>query len=172
MFIFLELTNMKIKKVYLLAISVGIIYLWFGLLKFFPHLSPAEELAKNTINALTFGLVSPRLGIKLLAIWESAIGLMLLLHIYRKVAVALAILHIILTFTPLFLFPEQIFSQGPFSLSFTGQYIIKNIIILNVLVVLAQSGYASFSKLKFRKIIYYYCIPARIKAYYYQEIER
>ncbi|MGB8704260.1 MAG: doxx family protein [Gillisia sp.] len=163
---------MKVKKVCFLAISVGIIYLWFGMLKFFPHMSPAEELARNTIKTLTFGLISPGLGIKLLAIWESAIGLMLLLHIYKKLAVSLAIVHIILTFSPLFLFPEQIFSHGPFSLSFTGQYIIKNIIILNVLIVLAQSGYAAFPRIKIRKFVSYYCIPAGIKAYYFQERER
>src|SRR6478752_5875065 len=50
----------------LLRISIGVIYLWFGLLKFFPHLSPAEDLAKETIRILTFGLISPDLYIILL----------------------------------------------------------------------------------------------------------
>ena len=34
-----------------LRISVGIIFFWFGVLKFFPTLSPAEDLAARTIAA-------------------------------------------------------------------------------------------------------------------------
>ena len=30
-----------------LRISLGIVFLWFGALKFFPELSPAEELAAD-----------------------------------------------------------------------------------------------------------------------------
>jgi hypothetical protein len=41
----------------LLRISIGIIYLWFGALKYVPQLSPADQLAKDTIHVLTFGLI-------------------------------------------------------------------------------------------------------------------
>ena len=37
----------------LLRITVGIVYLWFGALKFFQGLSPAEQLAMQTIHELT-----------------------------------------------------------------------------------------------------------------------
>ena len=36
----------------LLRIALGIVFLWFGALKFLPGLSPAEELAGRTIEAL------------------------------------------------------------------------------------------------------------------------
>jgi len=52
----------------LLSITIGIVYLWFGALKFFPHLSPAEDLAKNTINLLSFQLIPPNISIVLLAL--------------------------------------------------------------------------------------------------------
>ncbi len=42
---------------FLLRISIGIIFFWFGILKFFEGLSPAEDLAIRTINAITFNLV-------------------------------------------------------------------------------------------------------------------
>jgi uncharacterized membrane protein YphA (DoxX/SURF4 family) len=35
----------------LLRVSLGIVFLWFGILKFFPSASPAEELASRTIWA-------------------------------------------------------------------------------------------------------------------------
>lgn len=41
----------------LLRISIGIVYLWFGVFKFFQGLSPAEQLAMQTIHKLTFGLI-------------------------------------------------------------------------------------------------------------------
>jgi len=47
----------QVKGCRLLAISIGLVYLWFGVLKFFPHLSPAEDLAKNTITVLTLGFI-------------------------------------------------------------------------------------------------------------------
>ena len=51
-----------------LRVALGIVFLWFGVLKFFPGLSPAEELATKTISLLTLGLA-------LLAVLECAIGL-------------------------------------------------------------------------------------------------
>ena len=36
-----------------LRISLGVVFLWFGVLKFFPGLSPAQTLAGNTISILS-----------------------------------------------------------------------------------------------------------------------
>jgi hypothetical protein len=47
----------------LLRLSVGIIFLGFGGLKFFPDLSPAEELAERTLESVSFGLVPPDVGL-------------------------------------------------------------------------------------------------------------
>ena len=117
-----------------LTISIGIVYLWFGALKFFPHLSPAEDLAKNTIDMLDFGLIPSNVAIILLALWETGIGLLLVFNLFRRWALGIAIIHIVLTFTPMFFFPEQIFNNGPFNLTLLGQYIIKNIVIFSILV--------------------------------------
>ena len=45
----------------LLRISLGIVFLWFGALKFFPGLSPASDLAARTIEMLSFGTVPANL---------------------------------------------------------------------------------------------------------------
>lgn len=117
----------------LLAISIGLAYLWFGLLKFFPGLSPAEELAKNTIDALTFGLIPTNISIILLAIWETLVGTLLVLNFQRRFAIRLALVHLAFTFTPLFLFPEVAFSEPPFYFTLEGQYIFKNLILVAAL---------------------------------------
>ena len=41
----------------LLRLAMGIVFFWFGALKFFPNLSPAETLAGRTIETLTFGAI-------------------------------------------------------------------------------------------------------------------
>lgn len=120
----------------LLAVSIGLVYLWFGVLKFFPALSPAENLAKNTIDLLTFGLVPSKVSIMLLAFWESAVGIMLLFKVYSRIAIMAAIVHMVFTFTPLFLFPTQCFDNTPFQFTLLGQYILKNLIFIAALVTL------------------------------------
>lgn len=126
------------KKINLISVTIGIVYLWFGMLKFFAGVSPAEDLAKATISRLTFGFLVPEISILLLAIWETVIGLLLISHLFKKFALKLALIHIILTFLPFLYFPDLVFSVTPFGLSLLGQYIVKNIIILGVLIVLLK----------------------------------
>lgn len=125
---------------HIIAISIGVVYLWFGGLKFFPEVSPAEELAKNTITLLTFNLIPSNVSIIMLAIWESLVGLFLIMNIYRQTVIIVALIHIAFTFTPLFLFPEQMFTNAPFQLTLTGQYIIKNLIIAAALAFLYKKA--------------------------------
>ncbi|MDG1572445.1 doxx family protein [Robiginitalea sp. M366] len=121
-----------------IARGLGLVYLWFGALKFFPGLSPAEALAGDTIEALTFGTISAGLGLVLLALWEFAIGILLMVGICRRCALTAAIVHIVLTFTPLFFFPELCFTQFPYGLTLVGQYIIKNVVFLGVMVAMLR----------------------------------
>lgn len=117
----------------MLIISLGIVYLWFGMLKFFPGISPAEALAKKTLTMLTFGLVSTNITYFILALWEVTIGIFLLFNLRIKVVMYLALLHILFTFTPLFLLPAMSFNERVYSLTLVGQYIIKNLIIFSAL---------------------------------------
>jgi uncharacterized membrane protein YkgB len=120
----------------LLAISIGICYFWFGVLKFFPGLSPADSLAKETINSLTFGLIPSDVSIILLAIWEVGIGICLILNIQIRRVIILTLVHMVCTFTPLIFFPELSFNYAPFTLTLVGQYIMKNLIIIVALLIL------------------------------------
>ncbi|MDZ7718218.1 MAG: DoxX family protein [Balneolaceae bacterium] len=70
-----------------LRIGLGIIFIWFGVLKFFPGLSPAEELVRNTVY-----FVSPDLFIPVLATWETLIGLGLISGKFMRLTLLLLFL--------------------------------------------------------------------------------
>jgi len=131
----------------IIAISIGIVYLWFGILKFFPNLSPAEEVAKDTINILFLGMIPSNISIIMLAIWETVIGLLLLTNNYQRLAIKLALVHIPLTFIPFIVFPDLSFGEVPFSFTLLGQYIAKNIIILSALISLLKRSNETTYKL-------------------------
>ncbi len=120
----------------LLRISVGIVFVWFGVLKFFPGLSPAQGLAINTIKMLTFNLVSETIIINGLALWEVLIGIGLISGRFMRETLLLLFLQMIGTFSPVFLFPNEVFTQIPYAPTMEGQYIIKNIIIISAGIVL------------------------------------
>ena len=67
-----------------LRISLGLVFLGFGVLKFFPGMSPAAELAERTIGTLTFGLVGPTAALLLTAIMETVIGLTLVTGLFLR----------------------------------------------------------------------------------------
>ena len=99
-------------------------------------MSPAEELAKETISNLTFGLIPGNVSIIILAIWEVSIGLLFFSNMFRKFTIAITLLHMVLTFTPLFFFPELSFTKVPYGFTLVGQYIVKNIVFIAGLVIL------------------------------------
>ena len=101
----------------IISTSIGIVYLIFGVLKFFPDFSPAEELATNTIQILTLGILPSHVGLITLALFETFIGISLLLNWKNKMIIYFAITHITLTFAPLFLMPEQIFGKNEFAIT-------------------------------------------------------
>lgn len=114
----------------LIRLSLGVIFLWYGFLKFFPHLSPAEVLATKTIDILFFGFFSPEVSIKLLALWEVVVGIGFLLGIYTRYVVILFLTHMVCTFTPLLILPELSFTQAPYAFTLVGQYIVKNVVFI------------------------------------------
>lgn len=122
----------------MLVISIGIVYLWFGALKFFPGVSPAEALAKETLDKLTLGLIPTHITYFMLATWEVTVGLCMMLNFRRKIVIYITMLHLVFTFTPLFLLPAASFNQQVYSLTLVGQYIIKNLILLTALLFLLE----------------------------------
>lgn len=115
----------------LLRISLGLVFFWFGVLKFFPGLSPAQDLATRTIDLLTFGLVPPAAAINILATWECLIGLGLIFGLFMRVTLLLLFLQMVGTVSPVFLFPAEVFTRIPYAPTLEGQYIIKNLVLIS-----------------------------------------
>jgi uncharacterized membrane protein YkgB len=122
-----------------LRLSIGIIFIWFGLLKFFPGLSPAQSLAGETIEALSFGILSSNQAVLMLAVWESLIGLGLLTGFFLRGTLFLLWLQMFGTMTPLLLFQEICFESFPLVPTLEGQYIIKNLVLISAGIVIGAT---------------------------------
>jgi len=115
----------------LLRISLGIVFFWFGVLKFFPDASPAQDLATRTIEVLTFGLVKQNLSMPILAAWECIIGLGLITGRFMRIILLLLFVQMAGTITPLVLFPTEAWLHFPYAPTLEGQYIIKNLVLIS-----------------------------------------
>src|SRR5579859_1785611 len=123
----------------LLRISLGVVFFWFGILKFFPGLSPAQDLAARTIEKLTFGLMTPNISVPFLAAWECLIGLGLITNKFMRFTLALLWLQMLGTITPLVFFPSETFLHFPYAPTLEGQYIIKNIVLISAALVIGAT---------------------------------
>jgi uncharacterized membrane protein YphA (DoxX/SURF4 family) len=122
-----------------LRVSLGAVFLWFGLLKFFPALSPAEDLAGRTMHILTGGRLSPVLAVRILAVWESLIGAGLLAGVFLRATLLLLWLQMLGTITPLVLFPHEVFTRVPYAPTLEGQYILKNLVLISAGIVIGAT---------------------------------
>jgi uncharacterized membrane protein YkgB len=123
----------------LLRVSLGIVFLWFGILKFFPSVSPAEELATRTIDVLSLRLIPAAVSLPLLAGWESLIGFGLLVGRGLRGILLLLYVQMLGTLTPIALFPHDVFVTIPFVPTLEGQYIIKNLVLISAGIVVGAT---------------------------------
>ena len=118
----------------LMRIALGIIFFWFGALKLVPHLSPAEDLVRNSVP-----FVNPDLFLPVLAIWEMLIGLGLITGQFMRITLLLLFLQMPGTALPIVTLPEAVFTQFPFGLTIEGQYIVKNLTLITAAIVLGSA---------------------------------
>ena len=114
-----------------LRIGLGIVFFWFGMLKFFPGMSPAEELVRNTIY-----FIDPDIFVPILAGWEALIGIGLITGKFMRVTLLLLYLQMPGTALPLILLPDLVWNIFPYGLTLEGQYIIKNLVLIGAGLVL------------------------------------
>jgi uncharacterized membrane protein YphA (DoxX/SURF4 family) len=122
-----------------LRVTLGIVFFWFGMLKFFPGLSPAQTLAVKTIDVLAFGLLPASVSLVLLALLECAIGLGLTSGKFIRLTLLLLAFQMVGAATPLFLFPGEVFTQFPYAPTLEGQYIIKNLVLVSAGIVIGAT---------------------------------
>ena len=120
-------------------IALGVIFFWFGVLKFFPGVSSEEAIATRTIGVLSFGLLTPNVSRVLLATWECAIGLGLLSHKALRITLLLLFAQMLGTLLPLVIFPAETFVRIPVVPTLQGQFIIKNFVLAAAAIVVGAT---------------------------------
>ena len=113
-----------------LRVSMGLVFLGFGVLKFFPGVSPAENLVEATIEVMSGGLVPARVGLVATAVLECLIGLSLLTGRYLRVTVYLLVGELLGILSPVVLLPGRLFSGPAHMPTLEGQYVLKDIILV------------------------------------------
>lgn len=108
-------------------VSLFVIFFWFGILKVI-GMSPAGLVVANlfaeTIPFMDFNTFYLAFGL-----FECLIGVLFLIKGMERIVIPLLFLHIITTFGPLVLLPEETWS-GFLVPTLEGQYIIKNLVII------------------------------------------
>ena len=109
----------------IMRISLGIVFVWFGLLKVV-GVSPVFDLASQVVYWLPSELFVPLLGIV-----EIAIGVGLMLGKALRGILALLFLLLAGTFLVLLILPEAAFQGGnPLFLTTEGEFVIKNLVLI------------------------------------------
>jgi uncharacterized membrane protein YkgB len=118
----------------MLRLALGVVFVWFGALKFVPGLSPAEGLVRATVPFLPGELFLPFLGL-----WEVTIGVGFLTGRALRLTILLLFLQMPGTLAPVLLLPERVFTHFPFGLTLEGQYIVKNTVLIAAALVIGAT---------------------------------
>jgi len=123
--------------------SVGLVFLGFGLLKYFPGVSSAEGLATTTTDVLFLGLISPEAAIAVVATMECFIGVCLLIGSGALMRVAIWVLaaQLVGILSPLLIEPGRLFSGPHGAPTLEGQYVLKDLILVAAGMVIAAGTF-------------------------------
>ena len=123
--------------------SVGLVFLGFGLLKYFPGVSSAEGLATTTTDVLFLGLISPEAAIAVVATMECFIGVCLLIGSGALMRVAIWVLaaQLVGFLSPLLIEPGRLFSGPHGAPTLEGQYVLKDLILVAAGMVIAAGTF-------------------------------
>ncbi|WP_041258607.1 hypothetical protein [Fibrella aestuarina] len=123
----------------ILRVCMGLVFLGFGILKFFPHISPIEDLATRTTTTLTLGVFTGHNAMDFVAGLECAIGVCFLSGRFLRVGVWLMALQMIGAMSPLLIYPAELFPGPLHAPTLAAQYIIKDIILVAAGMVIAST---------------------------------
>jgi len=131
------------RSIAVLRISVGAVFLAFGVLKYFPGVSPAEGLATDTTNVLFLGLIPPDTAILVVATMECFIGISFLIGTGAVMRVAIWVLaaQFVGILSPLAVDPSRLFAGPHNAPTLEGQYVLKDIILVAAGLVIAAGTF-------------------------------
>ncbi len=129
-------TYLKNNSIWIVRISLFIVYFWFGVLKVLGF-SPAHDLVGNLLQE-TIPFIPEEVFVIGLGLFEMLIGLMFLVKRLEKPSFYLTVFHLFMTSGPLVFLPA-ISWQGILIPTLVGQYILKNFLIFACAVVVFTS---------------------------------
>ncbi len=128
-------------SVAVLRVAVGAVFLGFGVLKYFPGVSPAENLTEATTHLLTFGLVPDGVSLVAIATLECFIGACLISGRFMRVAIWLLAIEFVGILSPLVLLPGRLFAGPHHAPTLEGQYVLKDVILVGAGMVIAAATF-------------------------------
>jgi putative oxidoreductase len=123
----------------LLRVSLGAVFLGFGVLKLFPGVSPAENLVEATTDILAFGLIPGSVALVGIAVLECTIGLCLISGRAMRAAISLLGIELVGILSPLVLLPSRMFGGPHHAPTLEGQYVLKDVVVVAATLVLATT---------------------------------
>lgn len=126
-------------SVTLLRTSMGAIIFGYGILKYFPGVSPAENLVQTTVDTLTLGQVPSNVALIFVATLECVIGLSLMIGRGFRVTIYLLGFWLMGVLSPVILLPHRLFGGPAHAPTLEGQYVLKDIIFLTASLVIATT---------------------------------
>jgi uncharacterized membrane protein YkgB len=121
----------------ILRVSLGLVFLGFGALKFVPGASPAQELAERTLEELSLGIVSGETALLVTAVAECFIGVTLITGKLLRAGLIVLAASMVGILSPLVLFFHDLFPGAP---TLEGQYVLKDFVLVAAgLVIAAQA---------------------------------
>jgi len=127
------------RSIDILRISLGLVFLAFGILKFFPGASPAEALVIRTIDTLTLGVINGQAALLLTAVMECFIGITLVTGKLLRTGLLVLGFSLVGIMSPLVLFFGDLFPGTP---TLEAQYVFKDIVLAAAGLVIAAKALA------------------------------
>jgi uncharacterized membrane protein YkgB len=125
------------RSIDILRVSLGLVFLAFGALKFFPGASPAEALVIRTIDTLTLGVITGQGALLLTAALECFIGITLITGKLLRTGLLVLGFSLVGIMSPLVLFFGDLFPGTP---TLEAQYVFKDIVLAAAGLVIAAKA--------------------------------
>jgi uncharacterized membrane protein YphA (DoxX/SURF4 family) len=118
----------------ILRVSLGAVFIWFGMLKIL-DVSPVADLVANTVYWF-----DPETFVTVLGVFEVAVGTLLLLGRALRLTLLLFLLQMVGTFLTFVILPGVTFREGnPFLLTVEGEFVVKNLVLISAALVVGTT---------------------------------
>ena len=118
----------------LLKISIAVVFIWFGLLKFL-NVSPVVDIITRAYPFIT----ENQILYLFLAVLEILIGIGLLIPKFVRVSALVATLHLSIATLGVLFSPQAFLTAFPF-LSLVGEFVVKNLVLIAGVLLIAKNS--------------------------------